>query len=93
VRWATPSSYLLANALKTRLLDPPPCAFYILCRVLSQDHFDHSRRFPVPELKTYVVFISHAWRYHEDYDRLVRTLNDAPNSKWRNSSVPRHDPN
>ena len=46
----------------------------------------------MPDLKTYDLFISHAWRYHEDYDRLVTLLNNAPNFKWRNYSVPRHDP-
>jgi Thoeris protein ThsB, TIR-like domain len=46
----------------------------------------------MPELKTYDLFISHAWKYHEDYDRLVEMLNNAPNFKWRNYSVPQHDP-
>jgi len=44
----------------------------------------------MPELKT--LFISHAWRYHDDYDRIVKFLKQAPNFKWRNYSVPRHDP-
>lgn len=46
----------------------------------------------MPDLKTYDLFISHAWRYHDDYDRLVELLNKAPNFKWRNYSAPRHDP-
>jgi len=46
----------------------------------------------MPELKTYDLFISHAWRYNEDYYRLVDMLNKAPNFKWRNYSVPEHDP-
>ncbi len=46
----------------------------------------------MPELKTYDVFISHAWKYDADYDRLVMMLNEAPNFKWRNYSVPDHDP-
>lgn len=46
----------------------------------------------MPDLKTYDLFISHAWRYHDDYDRVVKLLNEAPNFNWRNYSVPRHDP-
>lgn len=46
----------------------------------------------MPELKTYGLFVSHAWRYHDDYDRLVELLKKAPNLSWRNYSVPRHDP-
>ena len=46
----------------------------------------------MPELRIYDLFISHAWRYHDDYDRLVELLNKAPNFKWRNYSVPKHDP-
>jgi hypothetical protein len=46
----------------------------------------------MPALKTYVGFISHAWGYHDDYERLTRMLKDAPNFLFRNSSVPRTDP-
>lgn len=46
----------------------------------------------MPALKTYDLFLSHAWKYNDDYYRLVRILNDAPNFKWRNYSVPEHDP-
>lgn len=46
----------------------------------------------MPELKTYDLFISHAWRYNEDYYRLVDLLNKASYFKWRNYSVPEHDP-
>ena len=48
--------------------------------------------FQMPKLKTYDTFISHAWSYHEDYYRMVKFLNDAPRFKWRNYSVPEHDP-
>lgn len=40
----------------------------------------------------YNIFISHAWRYHDSYDRLVSLLNAAHYFSWRNYSVPRHDP-
>ena len=46
----------------------------------------------MPRLKTYDVFISHAWTYHDDYYRVERFLNDAPFFSWRNYSVPEHDP-
>jgi len=43
-------------------------------------------------MKEYRIFISHAWRYNEDYYRLVGMLNRAPYFRWRNYSVPQHDP-
>lgn len=46
----------------------------------------------MPTLKTYDLFITHAWTYNEDYYRLVKMLGDAPNFTWRNYSVPKHDP-
>jgi len=46
----------------------------------------------MPSLKTFDLFISHAWDYNAEYYRLVEILNAAPNFKWRNYSVPRHDP-
>ncbi len=45
----------------------------------------------MPYLKTYVVFISHAWRYHDDYERLENLLNNANLFSWRNCSVPKTD--
>jgi hypothetical protein len=46
----------------------------------------------MPELKTYDLFLSHAWRYNNDYYRLENLLQEASNFKWRNYSVPTHDP-
>lgn len=46
----------------------------------------------MPKLKSYGVFISHAWDYDADYYRLERMLNKAKRFKWRNCSVPQHDP-
>ena len=46
----------------------------------------------MPELKIYDLFISHAWRYNDDYTRLVDMLRKAPNFNWRNYSDPKHDP-
>lgn len=46
----------------------------------------------MPELRPYPVFISHAWKYNDEYYKLVKMLDEAPNFKWRNCSVPEHDP-
>jgi len=46
----------------------------------------------MPRLKTYDIFISHAWSYHQDYYRVQDFLNSAKRFKWRNYSVPQHDP-
>lgn len=46
----------------------------------------------MPSLKTYRVFISHAWKYSDDYYRIVEMLDNASNFEWRNYSVPEHDP-
>ena len=46
----------------------------------------------MPTLKTYDLFISHAWFYSKGYDRVVELLKDASNFSWRNYSVPEHDP-
>ena len=46
----------------------------------------------MPYLRTYRVFISHAWHRSEDYWRVVQFLDDAPNFRWENLSVPEHNP-
>lgn len=43
----------------------------------------------MPALKTYVGFISHAWKYHDEYKRLEAMLKAAPKFTFRNASVPR----
>jgi hypothetical protein len=43
-------------------------------------------------LRTYKIFISHAWDYNDEYYKLEKFLNDAPNFRWKNLSVPEHDP-
>jgi len=47
---------------------------------------------PLPQLKRYDVFISHAWEYDYEYHRLESLLDGAANFSWRNFSVPSHDP-
>lgn len=46
----------------------------------------------MPALKTYDLFISHAWKYNDHYYRLVKLLKDAPLFTCRNYSVPKSDP-
>lgn len=46
----------------------------------------------MPALNTYDLFISHAWRYGEDYNRLVNLLYQAPNFRFRNYSAPEDKP-
>jgi hypothetical protein len=46
----------------------------------------------MPELKTYDLFLSHAWSYNDDYYRLERMLKEATLFNWRNYSVPVNNP-
>ena len=46
----------------------------------------------MPQLHRYKLFISHAWKYNDDYFRLIEMLNDATNFSYSNYSVPEHDP-
>ncbi len=46
----------------------------------------------MPILRTYKLFISHAWHRSEHYSRVVSWLDEAPNFRWQNLSVPEHDP-
>ncbi|MEW6238378.1 MAG: TIR domain-containing protein [Candidatus Omnitrophota bacterium] len=46
----------------------------------------------MPELHRYKIFISHAWKYNDDYYRLIEYLNKEPNFVYSNYSVPEHDP-
>lgn len=46
----------------------------------------------MPALKTYDLFLSHAWKYNSDYYRLEEMLKQAANFYFRNYSVPTHNP-
>lgn len=46
----------------------------------------------MPDLKTYDLFISHAWCHNEDYQRLEEMLLEAGLFKWRNYSVSKENP-
>lgn len=43
-------------------------------------------------MRTYDVFISHAWKYNKEYYRLESMLESYPYFRFRNYSVPEHDP-
>lgn len=43
-------------------------------------------------VKIYNIFISHAWKHSDEYERLVRMLNGAPRFRWKNFSVPECSP-
>lgn len=40
-------------------------------------------------VKTYKIFISHAWTADDEYDRLVSLLDQVTNFKWENCCKPR----
>lgn len=42
----------------------------------------------MPYLHNYRLFISHAWRYSDGYERIIRFIDGAPNFRWTNYSVP-----
>ena len=42
-------------------------------------------------LKTRMIFISHAWRYSEHYNKIVSWFDEAPNFSWKNCSIPSDD--
>jgi len=46
----------------------------------------------MPELKPYHLFISHAWKYGDDYIHLNDLLEEAPNFKYYNYSAPKDNP-
>jgi hypothetical protein len=47
---------------------------------------------PRPENRQYNIFISHAWDYTNEYERVVDFLNDFDELEWQNHSVPLDDP-
>ena len=46
----------------------------------------------MPSLKTYDLFISHAWLYGDDYDNLINLLDKASYFDSRNYSAPKEKP-
>lgn len=45
----------------------------------------------VPYLKSRMLFISHAWKYEEQYNTIVGWFNEEPNFSWKNCSIPSTD--
>lgn len=45
----------------------------------------------MPELKTRMLFISHAWKYDDAYNTIVKWFDGEPNFSWKNCSVPSTD--
>ena len=43
----------------------------------------------MPALNDYRIFISHAWRYGDDYERLIKLLNEARYFSYYNYSAPK----
>jgi hypothetical protein len=42
--------------------------------------------------RTYDLFITHAWRYHDDWKRLADMIDKHDPRCWRNFSLPWYDP-
>ena len=46
----------------------------------------------MPQLFNYHIFISHAWKYGDEYNRLVNLLDNAPYFSYCNYSAPEDKP-
>jgi hypothetical protein len=42
--------------------------------------------------KNYDLFVTHAWRFHEDWTRFTELMDKTSGLLWRNFSLPWHDP-
>ena len=42
--------------------------------------------------KNYDLFVTHAWRFHEDWTKFTEFMDQIPGILWRNFSLPWHDP-
>ena len=43
-------------------------------------------------MRTHHLFISHSWSYSDSYEKLIHLLQSRPYFKFKDYSVPRHDP-
>jgi len=43
-------------------------------------------------MRTHNLFISHSWSYSNQFDNLVKHLNERPYFDWKDYSVPKYDP-
>lgn len=46
----------------------------------------------LPMTETCDIFLTHAWRYHDDWKHMVEVLNTQGIRTWRNFSLPWYDP-
>lgn len=46
----------------------------------------------MPQLRIYRTFVSHAWRYSDEYNRMVELLDSTPSLICWNYSVPKAEP-
>ena len=44
------------------------------------------------KLNCYDIFLTHAWRFHDDWSQFSELLDKSPGVNWRNFSLPWHDP-
>jgi hypothetical protein len=44
------------------------------------------------KLTCYDIFLTHAWRFHDDWTRFSELLDACHGVSWRNFSLPWHDP-
>ncbi|WHZ28785.1 MAG: hypothetical protein OJF51_003583 [Nitrospira sp.] len=42
--------------------------------------------------RNYDLFVTHAWRFHEDWTKFTDFMDKIPGILWRNFSLPWHDP-
>ncbi len=42
--------------------------------------------------RIYDLFVTHAWRYHDDWTRISGIFDECLGDRWRNFSVPWYDP-
>lgn len=50
------------------------------------------KRGTMPALKSYHIFISHAWDYSSDYEKMKKWFDDEPFFQWSDYSVPLSNP-
>lgn len=43
-------------------------------------------------MNVYDLFLTHAWRFHDDWTRFSGLMDEKPVLTWRNFSLPWHDP-
>lgn len=43
-------------------------------------------------MDVYDLFLTHAWRFHDDWTRFSGLMDEKPVLTWRNFSLPWHDP-